>query len=46
MTPDDVADYNSWREKLRLDPDLSVDAYLHHLQCELALEEKLEKENE
>jgi len=44
MNPDQYQDFERWRSKQLLDPDTSVKAYLHHLEAESALEEKLAKE--
>lgn len=37
-------DFMAWREQILLDPDASLEAYQHHLDCELALETLNQKE--
>ena len=45
MTPEQYREYERWREKQLLNPDVSIEAFLYQLDAERALEEKLAKEN-
>lgn len=37
MTPDEYRDYLAWRKKQLIDPDVSIEAYIHHLEAEQSL---------
>ena len=44
MNPDQYQAFERWRAKQLLDPTTSYEGYLHYLEAEAALEEKLAKE--